>query len=151
MSKGFTERDVERQAQAMQRAANRLFGKDSEGDPKVEVMLIDRTRYEPFHYEPVLYRHKDREGRVVGEEVLGRADEAVVEERQQMMQMNLETAVRDLSLESRIVRAQHSRLDFARSPKGRKLITAHRRMEHNAGSGVRGCPVCDGVVPNTLV
>jgi hypothetical protein len=144
MAKAFSAREVEKAEGAMQREANRLFGKDSEGDARVEVRLIDRTRYEPFAFEPVLYRHKDRKGQDV--EPL-QADSAVVEERQRVMQMNLGVAYRELETESKIVESHRERLRFAASPAGRKLILAHRRFEHNVGFGTRGCPICDGVIP----
>ena len=35
---------------------------DSDGDSAVNIVIIDRRKYEPLHYLPVPYRHKDAEG-----------------------------------------------------------------------------------------
>jgi hypothetical protein len=143
MGKNFKASDVERNTRLLQRQMDKTFGKDSGGDSQVEVLLIDRTRYEPFRFEPVLYRHKDMQGEVVE----GRGGNTeVLEERLRMLHLNADAANGDLSLELRIDLAQRTRVRFAQSAAGRKLIASHARMEHNVGLGVRGCPVCDGVV-----
>jgi hypothetical protein len=144
MPKEFSAQEVERTARLLQRQVDKTFGRDSESDSRVEVILIDRTRFEPFHFEPILYRHKDKQGKDLQEGQ--RADEDVVDERLLMMRLNLGVAVRDLDLEMAIDLAHRSKLRFARTAAGRKLIAAHRKMEHKGGLGVRGCPVCDGVV-----
>ena len=144
MDKTFEAREVEKTTRALQRQMDKTFGKGSGGDSQVEVILIDRTRYEPFRFEPVLYRHLDRKGRPVehGE------DAEVIEERLLILRMNADSANADLSLELQIEQVRRNRERFANSPAGQKLIAAHRRYEHNVGFGVKGCPVCDGVVAN---
>jgi hypothetical protein len=44
----------------MLRLIERKFEVDPDGDLPVEFQLIDRTRYEPMHFEPVPYMHKSK-------------------------------------------------------------------------------------------
>ena len=143
MGKDFKANEVERASRLLQRQIDKTFGRDSSGDSRVEVLLVDRTRYEPFRFEPVLYRHLNLKGEEVEH---GQEDADVLEERLRSMQMNLGAASRDLNLELQLDLMRRERMRFARSAAGRKLIAAHKKMAHNVGFGVKGCPVCDGVV-----
>lgn len=59
------------------------FGVDADGDCPVNVLVIDRTKYEPMHYSPVPYEHLAK----TNEDML------VIEDR---LLRNLETAMSQL-------------------------------------------------------
>lgn len=40
------------------RLAEQTFGRDCDGDLPVDIEIVDRTRYERLHYQPVPYSHK---------------------------------------------------------------------------------------------
>lgn len=44
----------------VKKMADKEFGVDDENDSSVEVVLIDRTRFESFPYEPNPYSHRDK-------------------------------------------------------------------------------------------
>jgi len=45
-------------ADSVQIKADQIFGTFDDRSPKVEVHFIDRTRYEPLHFQPVRYLHQ---------------------------------------------------------------------------------------------
>lgn len=38
--------------------ADKLFGTDDDGDSRVQIIVVDRTRFWPMHYFPISYDHK---------------------------------------------------------------------------------------------
>jgi hypothetical protein len=42
----------------IQKMADKTFGKTDEGNSKVQIIVVDKTRYQSIHYAPLLY---DRE------------------------------------------------------------------------------------------
>lgn len=44
----------------VEQMAKQELGTDSDGDPRLEVLLIDRSRFERMHFVPVPYHHKAR-------------------------------------------------------------------------------------------
>lgn len=78
-------------------AAKRRFGVDQDGDCPVQVLMIDRTSEEPWHYCAVPYLHKAK----TGEDI---------EEIELMLLLNLGTAYRALDTFKRAVKAKRARV-----------------------------------------
>jgi hypothetical protein len=57
-NKLLDEKKVHAFADIVYRLAKKKFGTDEDGDPFIEVKIIDRTRCERMHYEPIPYDHK---------------------------------------------------------------------------------------------
>lgn len=53
-----TDDEIRKFRDKVQDMADKEFGVDDEGDSSVEVIIVDRTRYEPMHYWPVPYSHR---------------------------------------------------------------------------------------------
>ena len=41
-----------------EKAANDIFGKDEDGDPIIDIKIIDRRKYWPMHFFAIPYDHK---------------------------------------------------------------------------------------------
>lgn len=78
-------------------AAKRRFGVDQDGDCPVQVMMIDRTCDDGWHYAAVPYLHKAKN-----------AEE--IEEIERMLLLNLGTAYHALDTFKRAVETQRARL-----------------------------------------
>lgn len=84
---------LEELREELQDLAEKRFGVDSEGDPRVEVILVDRTRTQSLRYIPLPYEHKA----------------ASQEERDQILDIahrNLGIAMRDFDTEYRIAQSR---------------------------------------------
>lgn len=52
-----TDKDMEQLHEVMYALVEAKWGSDPDGDRPLNYILIDRTKYWPMHYQPVLYAH----------------------------------------------------------------------------------------------
>jgi hypothetical protein len=86
--------------------AEEILGRDGDGDLPVQLIIVDRTRYEPLYYDPIRYEEQCKTG----------ADR---DDRLDYLVMNAQLAQESLSREFRIrrsLRSEKARRREARKP-----------------------------------
>jgi len=51
------EKKIETFQRQVEALARETFGRDEEGDRRIEIVVVDRSRYRAFHHRPVPYDH----------------------------------------------------------------------------------------------
>lgn len=91
-----TEMDLEQLDTIIYKLIGMKWAIDPDGDLPIDFKIIDRTRFEPLHYEPVPYQHKMR-------------DELEQRGRFDTLMMNASIAIRELDTTLRIMRHHKKR------------------------------------------